>query len=169
MNNLQEMLHYIISKDTHNKLGAVKLNKVSWFSDCIHFIEKGTSISKLEHYTKQQYGPYIPRFYDHIHELEKKKLIRSTPPRWEFSQTEYTALRINEGERFNNEQKEIITFVIDKIGNDFTAQEISGITHNRIWEIVDMGDKIPIYAFYAAQDYMLNDNDWKWVQKVTGK
>src|SRR5689334_9411951 len=60
MVKLEEAIHYICSTCTAgDRLGAVKLNKILYYSDMVHYAKTGSSITGAS-YAKRQRGP-VPK------------------------------------------------------------------------------------------------------------
>lgn len=165
MNNnkkYETIVHYIINScDDIRKLGSIKLNKILFYSDTEMFVRKNKTITN-DKYIKRQFGPVPKKILTILSNLEKKKKISIRKPSKNrldnttlyFSLTDDIDLDI-----MTAEEVSILEHYLKLICDNYTAAEISNISHNKIWELADMGEEIPIYAIHAAETEEINVDD----------
>jgi hypothetical protein len=144
----KRLVHYVAWKaGTHDWFGAVKLNKVLWFADARVYMLTGASITG-EAYTRGPYGP-VPR---HIEAAEKELLHEGAIQiRKESKLTRVTALRPAKANWFSSDELMSIDYWIKHIDEEHTAKSISDKSHDYVWEIANMGEELPLYAYRVAR------------------
>lgn len=164
MNNkkYETIVHYIINScDDIRKLGSIKLNKILFFSDTEMFIRNKKTITN-DKYIKRQFGPVPKNILNILSSLEKKKKISIRKPSENrldnttlyFSLTDDIDLNM-----LTAEEVSILEHYLKIISNNYTAKKISKITHNKIWDLADIGEEIPIYAIHASETEEINSDD----------
>lgn len=164
-NKFKDMIHYICWKcGDPSKLGAVKLNKVAWFSDVISFLEIGEPITNAR-YTKQKYGPVPKAILPILRELQAEERLRiEDVPFYGKTKKQYISLTEPNAGAFTEEQRAIIDMVVDAVCDGHTAGSISELTHDDIWKLAAVGEEIPLHAILASEFAEVTDKD---VERVT--
>jgi len=156
---LLDVVHYICSKCDPSELGNVKLHKILYFSDMLHFAKTGRPLTGVE-YQKQKYGPCARHLTKAVLELrEQGRLKIEKRDFYGFKKMDYVAI----GEpRLNRLANDNITTLVDLV-IDFvcqrTAKEISELSHSSPWEAAEMGEKIPYYTAFWLQLPELTEYD----------
>lgn len=150
MKKFEEAVHYICSNVTEqDQLGAVKLNKILYFSDMGSYAETGRSITGAT-YVKQFRGPVPTQVVPAIKFLEEEgrlkvshvSLVSSKRRQYETAGTTDTKMfEAGELERIND----MIRFVCE-----YTAPEISEISHHDVWQAADIGEVLPYETFLVS-------------------
>lgn len=157
---LKDIVHYICSKATPSELGNVKLHKILYFSDMLHFKSTGLPLSGVE-YQKQQFGPVAKHLTWAIEELTAQKRIRvETRDYFGFSIKQYISLAPPKMDKIGNATKlldDVIEFVCVR-----SAREISELSHNLPWQMAKMGETIPYYTVLGWQPTEITDEDMQW-------
>lgn len=167
---LKSLAHYICWKcQDPATLGAVKLNKVLWFADTTAFIMWGKPITEAT-YVKQQFGPVPSSIYAALHELvTERKLVIRDMPHFGKAKREFIALVSADISMFSPEEISLVDEVIHEICNNHTATSISEASHDRIWELAEIGETIPYQAVLASELGEITDADLAWArEKMTG-
>ena len=157
---LAELMLYIASKCSgHAKFGATKLNKILFFADFIAFQRQGEPITGAK-YMKQEHGP-VPRRLLPVQQrlidagaagLQVKELLNGK------KQKRFIALRDANLNLFSAPQIELVHEVIEALKHA-TAEQVSELSHSRIWEIAEVGEEIPYEAaFICNGDASQEDN-----------
>ena len=165
---LEYLMHYIIWKcKDPTLLGAVKLNKILWYSDIFTYLEKGRSVTEVT-YIKRQFGP-VPNPRDFIEASEKLKnegkiaitegIYYGKPHR------QFVALKLPDISVFSSEEISIVDIMIEEICQKHTASSISKLSHDIIWESADIGEEIPLCTAFAARFGEINEDDIQWARK----
>lgn len=166
-NKYKTVVHYIINSCINPfKLGSIKLNKILFFSDADMYLKNKTSITGDE-YIKRQFGPVPKHILDILGSLEKeKKIAISKEENNSYNRTIYLSLQNVDISNLKAEEIDVISYNRDVICNDFTAKEISNITHNEILDMADIGETIPLYAIYANKLGEIDETDIKIFENI---
>ncbi len=156
----KSLVHYVcFQAPNQNKLGAVKLNKILFYSEMQSYQRSGQPIAG-EKYVKRQYGPTSYHIPDILKELETDGLIaiskdgskvyanQTTPTKL------YYSLKRPNLDAFSADEIAIIDEVVDAICNRHTAASICKASHNVILESAEDGEEIP---YYTSTAYLLGD------------
>ena len=165
---LKEALHYVIECcDDSSRLGAVRLNKILWFSDCHSYRENGSSIT-ADGYVKRRFGPVPKKVLAATRELEEegKIAIREVPYSSRKSFREFMSLRKPEHYVLSEQDLTTLETYTQIICNEFSAAKISEISHDQIWEAADEGEEIPFYTIFAAVPGAITDDVRNWANEV---
>ena len=160
INKFKEMIHYICHQCKNPQmLGAVKLNKVAWFSDVISFQETGNAISSAR-YVKQKFGPVPKQILPVLRELQDEGRLRIDEVEY-YGNTkrQYVSLSDPDVSIFSETELKTLDSVIDAVCNGHTASTISDLTHDDIWKIAEIGEEIPLHAILASEFSEVTDED----------
>ena len=148
---LKEAVHYVISLCTDpSKLGAIRLNKIMWFSDKYAFRLNGATIT-ADSYVKRRLGPVPKNVLAAIGELaaEGKVAARETTVPGNNVMRLFFTLTPPESAVLSDQDRAVLASFTDLICNNFTANEISSATHDQVWEAAEIGEEIPMYTAFA--------------------
>lgn len=158
---LKEAVHFIASSCPPEELGNVKMHKILYFSDMLHFVQEGTPLTGVE-YVKQQFGPVALFLNWAVESLKTEgKLAVSETEYFGFYKKNYqplskfTPIYLSENELILI--SEVAEFVRGK-----SAREISTISHNSAWEAVDLGQVIPYATALRLVPTETNESDRQW-------
>ena len=163
---LEDLVHYIISLDTEGKLGAIKLNKILWYSDIRYYIRHKRTISGVDSYIKQERGPVLQGLPPILSSLEQKGKIQ-IDYKYHLTvhrQTLYKSLQ-DCTIKLKQDEREALRYVFSEICNNHTAASISESTHNIIWDVAKIGEKMPVYTILASIPGIITDKDTEWALK----
>jgi hypothetical protein len=161
---LDRAVHYVIAHAQSQELGKTKLNKVLWRADLEHYRRYGRSVTRLENYSRLQYGP-VP----HTINLSLRRLVdcgRISIPaeRGLYSIIELQALDQIATENFTASEIECLQEAIRHV-TKMTAQEASEETHDILWEEIGLGCDISIGAA-SIKALDLDPEDFLWAAKA---
>lgn len=161
------LVHYICSRceDEPSRLGAVKLNKILWYSEIGNFVRTGTPLTGAT-FIKREYGPVPAVIPDVIAELqsERKLFVRDVPV-YRFEKKEYIPLTEPDIDTFFSASDILnIDRVIDMVCDMHTARTISEQSHNEAWQLAAIGEELPLYAALAVPGE-ITEEDLKWADK----
>ncbi|TAD73577.1 MAG: DUF4065 domain-containing protein [Sphingomonadales bacterium] len=165
---LKEALHFVIECcDDSSRLGAVRLNKILWFSDCHSYREHGASIT-ADGYVKRRFGPVPKRVLAATRELEEesKIAIREVPYSSRKSFREFISLKQPEHSALSEQDMAVLKAYTTLICNEFSAAQISDLSHDQVWEAADEGEEIPLYTIFASVPGAITDEVRSWANKV---
>jgi len=126
-----------------DQLGAVKLHKVLYFLDMMHYAQTGSPVTGAT-YRKRPYGPTCVPLLPILREMSSEGLIEIKQVefygRWK---TEYHAFKGEEPGILNESELAVLDEVIEFVCEKNTAKSISDFSHQLPWEMVEFGAVIP--------------------------
>ena len=161
------LVHYVCDKAVDpSVLGAIKLNKVLWYSDSIQYMVSGRSMTG-ETYVKRQHGP-VPRHIVGIVEclVSEGKIARGRVDHFGFYKNEYIAIKESNASMFTGDEIKLVDAAFEHVCMNHTARSVSEETHNVIWEMADMGEEIPLATVFAADVGEVDETDFEWGRKA---
>jgi len=162
---LKELILHVSKKARLRDLGSIKLNKVLWFSDITAYLHLGEPITG-ETYLKRQFGPVSSHLPILLEELkEARKIVVRDSILGGYDKKEYIALADPDLSQFSAEEISIVDEFIDFVCNQNTAESISELSHNRIWELAEIGEEIPYSAAFASNLGEINEEDIRWAKE----
>lgn len=164
MEKMKSIVHYVISQDEEQELGSIKLNKVLWFADAHFFITHGKSLSGQDDYAKQKFGPVVRNMPTILADLEREgKISIEEEQHFTHRRIRYKSLE-NCQIDLSKEEREILDGVLREICDNFTASQVSEATHSIIWDAVEIGDRIPLYAIFASRSGIVTEDQIEWAK-----
>lgn len=161
----KDLVHYICHTADRDELGAVKLNKILWYSDIESYINRGTPLTGAV-YIKRQFGP-VPK--DVLRALEdlsaERKMVVRDIPFFRDKKREYISLAEPDIGRFKAPEISLVANIMHYICHHHTAESISDATHDIIWELAEIGEEIPYCAVYGAILGEITEEDIKWAKE----
>jgi hypothetical protein len=159
------LVHYICYKADRANLGATKLNKTLWYADLMTYLMHGTSMTG-EGYIKQQFGPVPKHILPILEDLQTEcKITIRDADLFRYEKKEYIALKRPDLSLFSGEEISIVDELINVICCGHIAKSISDKTHDRIWELADIGEEIPYYTVFAGSLGQIDQNDIAWAYR----
>ncbi len=167
---LKALVHYICSKcPDKNLLGATKLNKILWYADAISLQTRGVPITK-ETYIKRQFGPVPKHILQVIEKLQDEDAIAvKNTPFHNYEKREFVSLKQPKLSMFTPDEISLIDDVIREICFNHTASSISLASHDRIWELAEIGDELPLETVFASELDEVTESDVKWAKRALSK
>lgn len=161
----KDLVHYICHKADRDELGAVKLNKILWYSDVDSYINRGTPLTGAV-YIKRQLGPVPKEVLRALDDLtaEGKMVVRDIPF-FRNIKREYISLVEPDIGRFKASEIDLVADILHDICHNHTAESISDASHDIIWELAEIGEEIPYYAVYGANLGEITEEDMKWAKE----
>ena len=162
----KRLVHYVIWRaGKRDWFGAVKLNKVLWFSDTEAFAHTGESITGAA-YTRQQFGPVPKAIMPIRSELEREGKIKITR---QGKLDRFTPLEKPDTRSFTTTETAIVEYWIEHIATYETAGTISAKSHDYAWQIASMGEPLPMTASLAVRLRAPNDPEMDWAKETAAK
>ncbi len=163
----QAVVHYICDKASANPsvLGAIKLNKVLWYSDTVNYKIHGKSITG-EVYVKRQHGPVpknILRLIDSL--VEGGVIARGKVDHFGFLKNEYIAIKDADLSLLSAEEVSLIDAAFEHVCLNHTAKSVSAETHGRIWQLAEMGEEMPYFTVFASDLGEVDEQDVEWANQ----
>jgi hypothetical protein len=144
---LSSVTHYIIARCDPGKLGATKLNKILWFADVLYYRRHGRTITGVDNYIKQQFGPVQRNMLGVLGELKKQgKIVERTGETPVGSRREYVWVKEPDLSSFKADEIDLLNAVMDWICNGESAKSISDKSHDTLWDETEIGSPMPVRA-----------------------
>ena len=159
------MLHIATRCENDPRFGAVKLNKILYYSDALHYAQHGLPITGAV-YVKRKFGQAprdLVQLRDelisegrahlkrsrYVGQLQKRLVALDNPDLSRFSATEIETVH------------ELIEALWDK-----SATEESQASHRLMgWQCARDGEEIPYHAIFLI-DRPITDDDRQWARKI---
>ncbi len=162
------LVHYICERaEDPGCLGAIKLNKVLWYSDSIQYMLAGRSITG-ETYVKRQYGPVPRDIIRALNELvAEKKVARGKVDHFGYMKNEYISISHESPDlnQFTGDEISLVNEAFQHVCFNHTAQTVSDETHETIWQIAMLGEEIPLATRFAAYVGEVDETDISWANE----
>lgn len=165
-----DTVHYVCNKaEDPSVLGAVKLNKVLWYSDVMQYMVTGHSITG-EEYIKRQHGPVPRHALRAIGELvAQRRVVRGRVDHFGFVKSEFISIAEPDLNGFTAEEIARIDDAFEHVCLNHTAKSISEETHGLVWKLAAMGEVMPYSTVFAATQGEVDEIDIDWATKVITK
>ena len=138
--------HYIITHTRPEKLGAVKLNKVMWHADVLHYRRYGETVTGQISYVRMDMGPVPHDMRLILDELKTAgKIVEKKTPTPVGERREFVCLQRAKGDMFSALEIETLHEAMRDIVH-LSAREASNRTHGPIWKVLDNGQDMPVQA-----------------------
>jgi hypothetical protein len=166
MRRLEEAVLFICSTcRAEDRLGAVKLNKILYYSDMLRFAATGKSITGAT-YVKQQRGPVPKEVVEAINTLKAAGRLETREVSiFDKTRREFDALDEPELKIFEHPELKLIQDMIGAVCG-FDAQEISDISHTIVWEAADLGEELPYESFLVSYLGDVDEDDLRLAQEI---
>ncbi|MDR1872400.1 MAG: hypothetical protein LBS60_10880 [Deltaproteobacteria bacterium] len=154
LTRLAKALHYVIhyANKLNLTLNATRLLKIIFFAEVKALYEGVGLISKVK-MVKARSGPVPDQHKEALNWLVRENKIIPTKRSNGMS---YRSLFEPNVSLFTINQINILSNITSLIGDNFTAGMISGNIHeNRIWNLVKMGQEIPLAAYLPGSETCL--------------
>jgi hypothetical protein len=150
---MKELILYIAERSADDAFfGAIKLNKILFYSDFLAYGHFGESITG-QAYFRMPLGPG-PRRLVPIQEemIENEDIVLQSVERYTFRQKRVVPLRPANLEMFQPDQLELVQEVIELFRNK-SAMEASDLSHTFLgWELVNDFEDIPYSTVFLSRD-----------------
>lgn len=162
MKKLEEAVHYICAK-AGDTLGAVKLNKILYYADMLHYAHTGAPITGAT-YAKRQQGPVPKQVVPAIeHLVHAGRLSCQNISIFDFVKRKFDSHGETDISVFTKEEIERLDDMIREI-DKLTAGEISEFSHHIVWRSAELGETLPYESFFVSYLGDLSDEDMARVQ-----
>lgn len=163
---LKALVHYLVylCRDNPGRLGSIRLNKSLWFTDVIAYHEDGRSVTGAR-YVRRAMGPVPAAILPVLNELSDEGKLLIQRPRRKFQATLYYSLKEPDVSLLSGSERELARSVLDSVLG-ISANEISDITHDEVWEAAAEGEEIPMHATLASGRGEITPEVRQWAQSV---
>jgi len=157
----KDVIHFVCTRCETAELGRVKLHKILYFADMLHFLSAGRPLTGCE-YQKQQFGPTAKHLNWAIGQLRSEGRVRcERRDFFGFAKDDFVSMREPDSKRLSSDEHALLNEVIDFVCAR-TAREISELSHSAAWEMVKFGEVIPYFSalFLAPSETTEEDVAW---------
>lgn len=155
---LKAVVHYVCAQCEPHELGNVKLHKILYFSDMLHFMATNKPLTGAD-YLKQQFGPVARHLSAILAELvREKKLQINQRDYFGFKKSDYISIGSQAAASLSNSETDLLNEVIDFVCAR-TAKEISELNHDMAWRLADIGERIPYAAVLGMEPVTITQAD----------
>ena len=162
MDKFKALVHFIIDNcENAAQLGAIRLNKILWFSDVEAYRMTGNSITGAR-YVRRDRGPVPARILHALNELTAEGKIEISEPTQRYAPRLFQSMRVADISIFSEYELELVRAISSNIQNKFTATGISEASHDEIWNAATEGEDIPLKAMLVngRGDYRAEVIQW---------
>lgn len=125
------------------RLGAVKLHKVLYFLDMIHYAQTKNSVTGAT-YKKRPYGPTCVQLLPMLRDMQMEgSIVIKDVDFHGLMKKEYIALNKEEPGVLNQAEIDLLDEVIKFVCDKNSARTISEFSHQLPWEMAEFGEVIP--------------------------
>jgi len=128
LEKLKNMIIYLVKR--LDGVLSVKLNKLLWYCDFLHFKETSVSITGTR-YVRLKYGP-VPDNYERITSIMQPELLDEDEIEFDTERgivgAQFTALVEPDNSLFSEKEMEVMNFIADTFRN-YTSTEIKNKSH----------------------------------------
>ena len=160
------LVHFIVHecRDSPGKLGAIRLNKSLWYTDVAAFRSSGASVTS-EVYVKRKMGPVPSHILSTIEELKSEGKLHVREPAGQYDARKFVSLADPDPGVLSDDEKGLARSVLSAVLG-YTANAISEMTHDIIWDAADDGEEIPMYATLASERGAITDDVKTWARGI---
>lgn len=158
----KSLVHYVCSICQDPKtLGAIKLNKILWYSEMNAFLYLGKAITGAR-FVKRQFGPAPTAVLPVLEELQRDGvLIVLDVESFGRPKKEYISIKNPDLSSFSPDEISLVDRVTEIICKEYTASQISEKSHDDIWEMAEIGEEIPFTTVFAVRGEV-TEEDVSW-------
>lgn len=136
------VLHVCHSCDASD-VGAVKLHKVLYFFDMLHYAQQGRPVTGAT-YRKRPMGPTSDQLLFVLRDMERMGELKSSKVDYfGYIKHEYEAVVPDRSSIFSEAELGLLDDIIDFVCRKNSAKTISDYSHKLPWEMADNGGIIP--------------------------
>jgi uncharacterized phage-associated protein len=152
------VVHFVCSKADPGVLSNVKLHKILYFADMMHFMYQGKPLTGVD-YLKQKFGPTARHLSAALNSLKTEKKIEIRERDYfGYTTKDYVSCVAPQAGLLTNTEVALLTDVIDFVSGK-SAKEISELSHDVAWQWAELGERIPYAAALALVPEEIGDED----------
>lgn len=163
--NLKDVVHYVCFTCPVVDLGAVKLNKVLYYSDMLFFAAHGRPLTGAA-YRKRPYGPTTDSLLRAIRDLKAEGSIEESETEYfGFRKKDYRSLVDFDVSKLTNAEIVCLDEIVEFVCRKNTARSISELSHDWVWHVAEMGEEMPYTAALLWNPSLVSDESKEWALK----
>src|ERR1700685_3085943 len=137
---LKAVILYACANCETSQMGAVKLHKVLYFADMLHYAWAGVPITGAT-YRKRPLGPTCDQLLQTLTTMAREGCMEIRESEYfGYRKKEFIPQREAELILFNRGELSILDEVIEFVCRNNTAKTISDFSHNKAWELARFGE-----------------------------
>lgn len=163
-----DVVHYVCAKVPVAELGRVRLHKILYFVDMLHFTATHRPLTGVE-YRKQPFGPAARHLVWALQELREKGVLEvKRRDYFGFPKDDFIALQPFDSSRLSTRELQLIDDVVDFVSGK-SIREFSELSPYDAWEAVAMGERIPYFTAFNLYPVEITDEDVAWGKALACK
>lgn len=156
-----DVVHYICARCQPTELGRVKLHKILYFADMINFVATGMPLTGAE-YQKQAFGPVAIHLQGALRQLEAADRVEiRIRDYFGYRKHDFVARLEPDLARLAEHERQLIDDVTDFVCAR-SAREISEFSHNAVWQLAEIGERLPYPTAFNILPAEITDKDVEW-------
>ncbi len=158
---LKAVILHACSKCPPDQMGAVKLNKILYFSDKLRYLQTRRALTGAQ-YRKRPFGPTCVQLLPVLSEMQRDGLLLiSESDYFGFRKNEYRALADVPPDILAGDERALLDEVIDFVCTRNSARTISDFSHQAPWERVQFGGEIPYSTAYMLLPSIVSEEAFR--------
>lgn len=168
-NKLRCVVHHTISKCRADKLGAVKLHKVLYYSDMLRYAETGNSLTG-SHYRKRPFGPTCEELSTTLNQMVADGIVETKSVNYfGYLKKQFSSQTQPDLSCLSTDETALINEVIDFVCEQNSAKSISEYSHSRAWDSVDFGEEIRYNSVFLIFPDEVSQEALDWASGQVGE
>jgi hypothetical protein len=166
---LKAVILYTCARCEASDLGAVKLHKVLYFFDMLHYALSGAPVIGGT-YRKHALGPTCDQLLSTLRELRQEGAIQiEDVDYFGYRKKEYTPLvKVDENRIGGDYEISLLNEIVEFVCAKNTAKTISDFSHQRPWEMAEFGEVIPYHTAFLLFPAEVSLEALEWAE-IEGK
>jgi hypothetical protein len=166
---LRAAILYVCNNCEASQLGAVKLHKVLYFADMLHYAWNGVPITGAT-YRKRPLGPTCDQLLTTLASLARDGSIEIREiDYFGYRKKEFISLKPCDVILFNNNELAILNEVIEFVCRNNTAKTISDFSHNKAWDLAKFGDILKYNSVFHLFPTQVSAESMEWATQEISK
>lgn len=162
---LKDLILFACAQCDPSQMGAVKLHKVLYFSDMLHYADVGAPISGAT-YKKRPMGPTCEQLLLTISELSAEgKLDVTNVDYFGYLKKQYVCKIDDIGRSLSDLEKLLVKDVVDFVCVNNTARTISEFSHNKAWDAAEFGEELPYFSVFQIFPAEVSEEAKGWAER----
>ncbi len=162
---LKAAVLYTCGQCRPDELGAVKLHKVLYYADMLHYLESGSSLTGAI-YRKRPFGPTCDSLLAIVKELSADHSLEVREVDYfGYRKKEFRALTEPDIGRLGQLGGKILDEVIEFVCRNNTAKTISEFSHSAPWEMVEFGEELAYHSALHLIPNQVSKEAFEWAEE----
>ena len=145
---LAALVHHIVHSCDPKQLGAIRLNKTLWYIDVLAYQMRGEPVTG-ETYRRRQFGPVPGSIMPVLDALARDGKIVIQRAEYAYDTTKFFSMQEPDEDALTTDERRLVSVVLDAL-LERSANAISDMSHDVIWQAARNGQEIPLHATLVA-------------------